>query len=113
MPGIKIIAVEPEDSQVIKGNPPGPHPIMGIGAGFIPGNLDQEILDGAIAVGKQDAYLFARRAAQEEGIFIGISSGASLAAVNKKLKEIPDGSRVLTFCYDTGERYLSIEGLFE
>jgi len=111
-PGLKVFAVEPEESQVIGGNPPSPHPIMGIGAGFIPGNLDTSLLDGTIPVSKEEAYLFARRAAKEEGIFGGISSGASLAAVSKKLEEIPSGSRILTFNYDTGERYLSVNDLF-
>jgi cysteine synthase A len=97
---------------VIKGEEPNPHPIMGIGPGFIPGTLDRSVLDGTVAVEKQDAFLFARRAAQEEGIFMGISSGASLAAVNKKLPEIPAGARILTFNYDTGERYLSVNDLF-
>jgi cysteine synthase A len=110
--GIKVFAVEPAESQVIKGEEPAPHRIMGIGAGFIPGNLDRSVLDGTVAVEQQDAYLFARRSAQEEGIFIGISSGASLAAVNSKLPEIPKGARILTFNYDTGERYLSVNDLF-
>jgi cysteine synthase A len=112
-PKIRVFAVEPEASPVISGGEPGPHPIQGIGAGFIPEVLNTEILDGAIQVTAAEAFQFAVRCAKEEGIFLGISSGASLAAVNKKLNEIPDGSRVLTFCYDTGERYLSIEGLFE
>ncbi len=112
MPALKVFAVEPADSQVIGGKSPAPHPIMGIGAGFIPGNLDTSLLDGTIAVEKDEAYLFARRAAREEGIFIGISSGASLAAVSKKLPELPKGSRILTFNYDTGERYLSVNDLF-
>ena len=112
-PNIKIIAVEPELSPVLSGGAPGPHPIQGIGAGFIPTNLHTEILDGTIQVSKDEAFSYAQRAAKEEGILLGISSGASLAAVAKKLNEIPDGATVLTFCYDTGERYLSIEGLFE
>ncbi|MFC2091091.1 PLP-dependent cysteine synthase family protein, partial [Bacteroidota bacterium] len=109
---LKVFAVEPQDSQVIKGQDPAPHPIMGIGAGFIPDNLDRSVLDGTIPVDKQEAYLFARRAAKEEGLFGGISSGASLAAVSKKLGDIPKGSVVLTFNYDTGERYLSVNDLF-
>jgi cysteine synthase A len=109
---VKVFAVEPELSPVISGGSPGPHPIQGIGAGFIPKNLDTSVLDGAITVSKEDAFLYAQRAAKEEGIFVGISSGAALAAVAKKLKEIPKGKRILTFNYDTGERYLSIEGLF-
>lgn len=112
-PGLKVFAVEPELSPVISGGEPGSHPIQGIGAGFIPKNLHTELLDGAIQVSKDDAFNYAVRAAKEEGILVGISSGASLAAVANKLHEIPDGSRVLTFNYDTGERYLSIEGLFE
>ena len=112
-PGLKVFAVEPEASPVISGGAPGSHPIQGIGAGFIPKVLNTEMLDGAIQVSGEEAFRFAVRCAKEEGIFIGISSGASLAAVNKKLEDIPDGSRVLTFCYDTGERYLSVDGLFE
>ena len=112
-PNLKVFAVEPEASPVISGGAPSPHPIQGIGAGFIPTNLHTEILDGAIQVSKDEAYSYAQRAAKEEGILLGISSGASLAAVAKKLPEIPANAKVLTFCYDTGERYLSIEGLFE
>lgn len=112
MKGLKVFAVEPADSQVIKGNEPGPHPIMGIGAGFIPNTLDLSVIDGTIAVDREEAYLFTRRAAREEGLFIGISSGASLAAVAKKLPEIKKGSNILTFNYDTGERYLSVNDLF-
>jgi cysteine synthase A len=111
-PNLKVFAVEPAASPVISGGSPSPHPIQGIGAGFVPENLHREILDGVITVTKEEAFEMAVRVAKEEGIFIGVSSGASLAAVNKKLPEIPAGSRVLTFCYDTGERYLSIEGLF-
>jgi cysteine synthase len=111
-PKLKVYAVEPELSPVLSGGAPGPHPIQGIGAGFIPSILKTDLLDGVIKVTKDEAYEFTRRAAKEEGIFIGISSGASLAAVNQKLSEIPKGSRIITFCYDTGERYLSIEGLF-
>jgi len=112
-PQLKVFAVEPEASSVISGGNPGPHSIQGIGAGFIPKVLNTDILDGVIQIANEDAFRFAVRCVKEEGIFIGISSGASLAAVNKKLPEIPDGSRVLTFCYDTGERYLSVKGLFE
>lgn len=112
-PKLKVFAVEPEVSPVISGGSPSPHPIQGIGAGFIPTNLHTEILNGTIKVSKDDAFAFTQRAAKEEGILLGISSGASLAAVAKKLNEIPEGATVLTFCYDTGERYLSIEGLFE
>lgn len=111
-PNLKVFAVEPADSPVIKGGEPGPHPLQGIGAGFIPENLHKEVLDGSIQVEKEEAFEFAKRAAREEGLLIGISSGASLAAVNKKLVEIPEGKRILTFSYDTGERYLSVEGLF-
>jgi cysteine synthase len=111
-PGIKVFAVEPELSPVISGGSPGPHPIQGIGAGFIPANLHKDVLDGVIQVGKDEAFDYARKAAALEGVFVGISTGASLAAVAKKIKELPLGSRILTFNYDTGERYLSIEGLF-
>jgi len=111
-PKLKVFAVEPELSPVLSGGAPGPHPLQGIGAGFVPSILNTKILDGIIKVSKDDAFNYTRRAAKEEGLFIGISSGASLAAVNQKLSEIPKGSRILTFCYDTGERYLSIEGLF-
>jgi cysteine synthase A len=109
---MKTFAVEPEASPVISGGAPGPHPIQGIGAGFIPENLHTNILDGTIQVSHLEAYEMTRRAAREEGLFIGVSSGASLAAVAKKLPEVPEGGRILTFCYDTGERYLSVEGLF-
>ncbi len=111
-PNVKVFAVEPSLSPVISGGAPSPHPIQGIGAGFIPKNLHTEILDGVIQVSKEEAFEFTVRAAKEEGIFLGISSGAALAAVAKKLPEIPIGSTVLTFDYDTGERYLSVEGLF-
>lgn len=111
-PNLKVFAVEPELSPVISGGAPGPHPIQGIGAGFIPSILNKEILDGAIQVSKEEAFAYAQRVAKEEGILVGISTGASLAAVAKKLPEIPAGAKVLTYNYDTGERYLSIEGLF-
>ncbi|NOK06746.1 MULTISPECIES: cysteine synthase A [Myxococcus] len=111
-PKLKVFAVEPTKSPVISGGQPGPHPIQGIGAGFIPKNLHKDALDGAIQVTEEDAFEFTRRAAREEGIFVGISSGAALSAVNQKLGEMTDGSRVLVFNYDTGERYLSIEPLF-
>ena len=111
-PKLKVFAVEPAASPVISGGAPSPHPIQGIGAGFIPENLHRDILDGVIQVTKDEAFEMAVRAAKEEGIFIGTSSGASLAAVRKHLAEVPAGARVLTFCYDTGERYLSVEGLF-
>lgn len=111
-PSLQVFAVEPAKSPVISGGAPSPHRLQGIGAGFIPTNLHTDNLDGVIQVEEAEAFEFARRAAAEEGIFIGISSGASLAAVAKKLPELPDGSTVLTFCYDTGERYLSIDDLF-
>ncbi|WP_221794757.1 cysteine synthase A [Aquisediminimonas sediminicola] len=107
-PGIKVFAVEPTLSPVISGGAPGPHPIQGIGAGFLPANLHTRILDGVIQVDPNDAKDMARRAAREEGMLIGISSGATLAAIAQKLKELPAGSRVLGFNYDTGERYLSV-----
>jgi cysteine synthase A len=107
-PGLKVFAVEPTLSPVISGGQPGPHPIQGIGAGFVPRNLQTELLDGVIQVDPNDAKEYARRAAREEGMLVGISSGASLAAIAQKLKEVPEGSRVLGFNYDTGERYLSV-----
>jgi cysteine synthase A len=109
-PKLKVFAVEPAKSPVISGGAPSPHPIQGIGAGFIPKNLKKELLDGVIQVEHLEAYEMARRAAKEEGLFIGVSSGASLQAVKQKLQDLPAGSRILTFCYDTGERYLSVEG---
>ncbi|HDS06185.1 MAG TPA: cysteine synthase A [Bacteroides sp.] len=112
MPGIKVYAVEPSDSPVISGGEPGPHGIQGIGPGFIPENLDRKVLDGTIAVEKAQAYAYARRVAREEGIFAGISTGASLAAVARLLETVDPGSVILTFNYDTGERYLSVEDLF-
>ncbi|MBN1987575.1 MAG: cysteine synthase A [Prolixibacteraceae bacterium] len=111
-PKIKVFAVEPEGSPVISGGEPGPHPIQGIGAGFIPENLYTDLLDGTIQISKEEAFEYAAKAAREEGLFVGISSGASLAAVAKKIKELPKGSRILTFTYDHGERYLSVEGLY-
>jgi cysteine synthase A len=112
MPQIKVYAVEPADSPVIGGGEPGSHGIMGIGAGFIPGNLDTSLLDGVFAVEKSAAYDYARRAAREEGVFVGISSGASLAAVAQLLDQIETSATLLTFNYDTGERYLSVNDLF-
>jgi cysteine synthase len=111
-PSIKVFAVEPSLSPVISGGQPGPHPLQGLGAGFIPNILKTDLLDGTIQVTKEESFEYAKRAAKEEGIFVGISSGAALAAVAKKLPDISEGEKVLTFCYDTGERYLSIEGLF-
>ncbi len=111
-PALQVLAVEPAKSPVISGGAPGPHRIQGIGAGFVPSNLHVESIDGSIQVSEEDAFTYAQRAAREEGLFIGISSGASLAAVAQTIPSMPDGARVLTFCYDTGERYLSIDGLF-
>lgn len=107
-PNLKVFAVEPTLSPVISGGQPGPHPIQGLAAGFIPKNLDVSLLDGVITVEAEDAREWARRSAREEGLLVGISSGASLAAVSQKLPELPAGSRVLSFNYDTGERYLSV-----
>lgn len=107
-PALKAYAVEPTLSPVISGGQPGPHPIQGIGAGFIPSNLHTQVIDGAIQVDPADAKEMARRCAREEGILVGISSGATLAAIASKLPELPAGSRVLGFNYDTGERYLSV-----
>jgi cysteine synthase A len=112
MPRLKVFAVEPLKSPVISGGLHSPHRIQGIGAGFVPKNLHRDALDGVIQVTEADAFMYAARAAREEGIFVGISTGASLAAVALKLPAIASGARVLTFCYDTGERYLSVEGLF-
>lgn len=111
-PNLKVFAVEPEASPVISGGAPGPHPIQGIGAGFIPKNLNTALLDGTIQISRDEAFDFAQKAAKLEGLFVGISSGASLAAVAKKIHELPEGSRILTFSYDHGERYLSVDGLF-
>ena len=111
-PKLKVFAVEPELSPVLSGGSPAPHPLQGIGAGFIPSILKTDLLDGIIKVSKDEAYTFTKRAAKEEGLFVGISSGASLAAVSQKLNEFDKGSKILTFCYDTGERYLSTDGLF-
>jgi cysteine synthase len=113
MPSLKVLAVEPELSPVLSGGTPAPHPLQGLGAGFVPSILNTGALDGVVTVGKDEAYDYARRLAKEEAIFVGVSTGAALAAVAKKLPEIPKGSKILTFNYDTGERYLSIEGLFE
>ena len=107
-PDLKVFAVEPTLSPVLSGGEPGPHPIQGIGAGFVPAIMDVGVLDGIIQVDPADAKEMARRAAREEGILVGISSGASLAAVRQKLDEVGPGKRVLTFNYDTGERYLSV-----
>jgi cysteine synthase A len=109
-PNLKVYAVEPAASPVISGGAPAPHPIQGIGAGFIPKNLHTDLLDGVIQVDAEAAREMARRSAREEGLLVGISSGATLAAIAQKLPELPAGARVLGFNYDTGERYLSIEG---
>ncbi len=107
-PKLQVFAVEPKLSAVISGGAPGPHPIQGIGAGFVPANLHREVLDGVIQIDAEDAREFARRSAREEGLLVGISSGATLAAIAKKLPELPKGATVLGFNYDTGERYLSV-----
>jgi cysteine synthase A len=107
-PKLQVFAVEPELSPVISGGAPAPHPIQGIGAGFVPANLDTSVLDGVIQVGGDAAKDYARRSAREEGLLVGISSGATLAAIAAKLPELPAGTRVLGFNYDTGERYLSV-----
>lgn len=106
-PHLKVFAVEPDLSPVLSGGTPGPHPIQGIGAGFVPQIYKSDLIDGVIQVGKEEAFEFARKIALQEGILVGISTGASLAAVAKKITEIPEGARILTFNYDTGERYLS------
>jgi cysteine synthase A len=111
-PNLKVIAVEPELSPVLSGGSPAPHPLQGIGAGFIPQNYHAGAIDEVIQVSKDDAYEFTRQIAKKEGILVGVSSGASLAAVAKKLNDIAQDAVILTFNYDTGERYLSVEGLF-
>ncbi len=112
MPKLKTFATEPLKSPVLSGGTHTPHKIQGIGAGFIPANFHPDTVDGFIQVSEEDAFVYAARAAREEGILVGPSSGASLAAVAKKLPELAPDVRVLTFCYDTGERYLSVDGLF-
>lgn len=112
-PKLKSFAVEPELSPVISGGAPGPHPIQGIGAGFIPTTLNTQILDRTIKVSKEEAFTFTLRLAKEEGILAGISTGASLAAIAQKIVELPETTQILTINYDTGERYWSVEGLFE
>ncbi|HLP73366.1 MAG TPA: cysteine synthase A [Bacteroidales bacterium] len=111
-PGLRIFAVEPVLSPVLSGGSPGPHPLQGLGAGFIPSILKTEVFDGVITVNKEESYEFTRRIAREEGIFCGISTGAVLAAVSQKMGQFQPGARVLTFNYDTGERYLTVDGLF-
>jgi cysteine synthase A len=107
-PGLQVFAVEPAASPVISGGAAGPHPIQGIGAGFIPANLHVAALDGVIQVEAEEAREFARRSARLEGLLVGVSSGATLAAISKKLPALPAGAKVLGFNYDTGERYLSV-----
>ncbi len=111
-PNLKVYAVEPTLSPVLSGGSPGPHPIQGIGAGFVPGVMRTDLLDGIIQVAPDDAFAYARRSAREEGVLVGVSSGASLAAVASLEPKLPDGARVLTFTYDSGERYLSVDALF-
>lgn len=112
-PQLKVLAVEPEKSPVISGGSSGSHRIQGIGAGFIPENYQSEYVDGVITVSEEESFEFAARMAKEEGVLVGISSGATLAAINKQIKQLKSESPViLGFCYDTGERYLSIDGLF-
>jgi len=111
-PNLKVFAVEPELSPVLSGGSPSPHPIQGIGAGFIPANYHSDLIDEVIQVSKDEAFEYARALAKKEGILVGISTGASLAAVAKKVATSSDDAVILTFNYDTGERYLSIEGLF-
>lgn len=111
-PNLKVIAVEPELSPVLSGGSPSPHPLQGIGAGFVPEIYQAGLIDEVIQVSKDEAFEYARNIAKNEGILVGISTGASLAAVAKKVATLPDDATILTFNYDTGERYLSIEGLF-
>lgn len=111
-PNVKVIAVEPELSPVLSGGSPAPHPLQGLGAGFVPGILDVSLLDGVVTVGKEDAYRYAIDAAKKEGLFVGVSTGAALAAIEKYLPEIQPNAKILSINYDTGERYLSVEGLF-
>jgi cysteine synthase A len=112
-PKLQVFAVEPELSPVLGGGNPGPHRIQGIGAGFIPGNFHAPAVNGVVAVSEADAFRYTQRAAREEGLFVGVSSGAVLASVANKLPSIADGARILAFTYDTGERYLSVPGLFD
>ncbi|WP_313215376.1 cysteine synthase A [Soonwooa sp.] len=111
-PNVKVIAVEPELSPVLSGGSPAPHPLQGLGAGFVPGILDVSLLDGVVTVDKEEAYRYAIDAAKKEGLFVGVSTGAALAAIEKYLPEIQPNAKILTINYDTGERYLSVEGLF-
>jgi cysteine synthase len=112
-PDLRVYAVEPALSPVLSGGNPGPHPIQGIGAGFVPSIVDRTLIDKVITISQEEAYHYTRQAGILEGLFIGISSGASLAAVARTINEAPEGSKILTFNYDTGERYLSIQGLFD
>ncbi len=112
-PDIRVMGVEPALSPVITTGQSGPHPLQGIGAGFIPDTLNRQVIDDMILVDEQEAYVMVKRAAREEGLLVGISSGASLAAIRKSLPDIPPASRILTFAYDTGERYLSAKALWE
>lgn len=111
-PNLKVYAVEPAKSPVLSGGSPSPHKLQGIGAGFVPAIYNSSLIDGVIQVEEEEAFEMARRSTREEGIFVGASSGASLAAVAKKLPELDSSARILTWCYDTGERYLSVDGLF-
>ncbi|MEK6509054.1 cysteine synthase A [Myroides sp. C4067] len=112
-PKLKVFAVEPENSPVLSGGKPGPHPLQGIGAGFIPKVVNTDIFDGIITIGKEEAYAYTNKIASQEGILAGISTGTSLAAIAKKLPEIEKGATILTFNYDTGERYWSVSELFD
>lgn len=112
-PNLKVYAVEPAQSPVLSGGKPGPHPLQGIGAGFIPQVVNTELFDGIITVEKEEAFTYTERIAREEGILAGISTGTSLAAIAKQLKDIPKNATVVTFNYDTGERYWSVDGLFD
>lgn len=111
-PNVKVIAVEPELSPVLSGGSPAPHPLQGLGAGFVPSILDVSLLDGVITVTKEEAYEYAINVSKKEGLFVGVSTGAALAAIQKYLPEIQPSAKILTINYDTGERYLSVEGLF-
>lgn len=111
-PNLKVYAVEPEDSPVLSGGNPGPHALQGIGAGFVPKVLDTDVLDGVLKVKSENALYYTQELAKKEGVLAGISTGASLAAIAEFVKDLPAGSRVLTFNYDTGERYWSVPNLF-
>lgn len=113
IPGLKVFAVEPALSPILSGGAAGPHPLQGLGANFIPSILNRQALDGVMTVEKEEAFEYTQRLAKEEGILAGISTGAAVAAVAKKLADLPKGSKILTYNYDTGERYLSIDGLFQ